>query len=65
MANLTGQRGVLGMTITVKRKATGKEETYQLTSVVEGEDAEKAQRIVGELNQLKENGDGGNAQHGK
>jgi hypothetical protein len=65
MANLTGQRGVLGMTITVKRKATGKEETYQLTSVVEGEDAEKAQRIVEELNQPKENGDGGNAQHGK
>jgi hypothetical protein len=61
MSNLQGQRGVVGMTVTVKRKATGKEDTYHLTSVVEGDDAVKAQRIVEELNQPKENGDGGNA----
>jgi hypothetical protein len=61
MSNLTGQRGELGMTITVKRKATGKEETYHLTSVVEGDDAVKAQRIVKELNPIKESEDGGNA----
>ena len=51
MSDLTGQRGELKMVVTIKRKATGKEETVVLTSVVEGEDAEKAQRIVAELNQ--------------
>jgi hypothetical protein len=65
MSELTGQRGELAMTVTIKRKATGKVETYQLTSVVEGEDAEKAERMVAAINQSKENGDGGNAQHGK
>jgi hypothetical protein len=65
VSNLQGQRGVLGMTVTIKRKATGKVETYQLTSVVEGDDAVKAQRMVEELNKPEEDGDGGNAQHGK
>jgi len=65
MSNLQGQGGVVGMTVTIKRKATGKVETYQLTSVVEGDDAVKAQRIVEELNKHEENVDGGDAQHGK
>jgi hypothetical protein len=74
MSNLQGQRGELGMTVTIKRKATGKVETYQLTSVVEGDDAVKAQRMVEEMklaraekhaNILKEGDDGGDAQHGK
>ena len=51
MNDLKGPRGELGITVTVKRKATGKEETYHLTSIVEGEDAEKAQRMVEEINQ--------------
>jgi hypothetical protein len=57
MSNLIGQRGVLDMSITVKRKATGKVETYNLTSVVEGDDAEKAQRMVAELSKPKEDDD--------
>jgi len=54
MSDLTGQIGELRMVVEIKRKATGKEETYHLTSVVEGEDAEKAQRMVAEINQPKE-----------
>jgi hypothetical protein len=61
MSNLTGQTGILSMTITVKRKATGKEETHHLTSTVQGEDAERAQRMVEEFYSPKENGNGGNA----
>jgi hypothetical protein len=67
---LQGQRGELGMTVTITRKATGKVETYHLTSVVEGDDAVKAQRMVEEMKQaraekhaniLKENEDGSHA----
>jgi hypothetical protein len=60
MSELVGRRGELGIVVTVKRKATGKTETYHLTSVVEGEDAEKAQRMVSEINQPKEHDDGRN-----
>jgi hypothetical protein len=64
MSNLQGQRGELGMTVTIKRKATGKVETYQLTSVVEGDDAVNAQRMVAawesELDKPKEQDDGRN-----
>ena len=60
MSDLSGQRGELAITVTVKRKETGKEETYRLVSIVEGEDADKAMRIVDEVNQSKEVGDGRN-----
>ena len=63
--NEEGAAETRGMTVTVKRKATGKVETYNLTSVVEGDDAERARRIVEGLNQPQENGDVDNAQHGK
>lgn len=56
MSDLTGPRGELAITVTVKRKATGVEETYHLVSVVEGEDAEKAQRIIEEINKEGANG---------
>jgi len=62
MSDLSGQRGEVKMVVTIKRKATGKEETVTLTSVVEGEDAAKAQRAVAELNQQpKEQYDGSHA----
>jgi len=60
MSDLKGQRGELGITVTVTRKATGKTETYHLTSVIEGEDAERAQRMVEEINQPKESDNGCN-----
>ena len=61
MSHLQGQRGKVGMTVTINRKATGKEETYHLTSEVEGDDAAKVQRAIAELNQQsKGDGDGGN-----
>lgn len=63
MSDLKGQVGELGFTITVTRKETGKEETYVLKSIVEGDDAEKAQRMVEEMN--KEQADVGNAFDGK
>lgn len=65
MIDLHGQRGELGITVTVKRKATGKEETFRLTSVVEGEDAAKAQRMVAEINKSQERADVDDALHGK
>lgn len=64
MSDLCGERGELAIVVTVKRAATGKEETYLLTSVVEGEDARKAKRIAEELKN-KEQSDGGNALDGK
>jgi hypothetical protein len=45
MSELKGQTGELRATITIKRKATGKEETYDLTAPVT---AEQAAAIIGD-----------------
>lgn len=55
MTDLVGQPGELRLTLSIKRKSTGKVETYE---VVGHSDPEKLKEIV------KEQSDGGHAQHG-
>lgn len=53
MTDLVGQPGELRLTLSIKRKSTGKVETYEVVG-----HSEKLEEI------LKEQSDGGHAQHG-
>ena len=41
MTQLKGQKGELGFTVTIKRKDTGKEETYQMVGHVTDDESHK------------------------
>lgn len=54
MNEIKGQGGELRATVTIKRKATGKEETYTLTS--KNVTPEQAAALIGNEQKEKENG---------
>ncbi|MFA6040542.1 MAG: hypothetical protein WC733_03485 [Methylophilus sp.] len=57
MSNLNGQMGELSFTVTVKRKETGKEETYNLVGYVDEEKLKEIQHGGDTFNSSKKRSD--------
>ena len=57
MNNLTGQLGELSFTVTVKRKDTGKEETYQMVGYVDEQELKENLNGGDTLNSSKKRSD--------